>query len=235
MFVPLYDHNPLEHIPRPFVNWTIIAVTCLVYVVFQSDLVVEAYYAAAFGLGLTPAYLLDGLPPPEEAALVPEGATLVTYALVHGDAWHLLGNMLFLWVFGDNVEDAVGHGRYLLFYMATAAAGGLLHAAMLPHSDTLLIGASGAVAGVVGAYLMLHPRTKLWILVLGRIPLRLTARWPLVFWVLLQIVSAVTTVDEAVAWWAHVGGLAAGIGLIVVMRRPGVQLFDRDMPAQGTT
>lgn len=235
MFVPIYDHNPLEHIPRPFVNWSIIAVTCLVYFVFQSDLVVEAYYAAAFGLGLTPAYLFDGLPAPEGVTLVPEGATLVTYALVHGDLWHLLGNMLFLWVFGDNVEDAVGHGRYLLFYVATAAAGGLVHAAMLPQSDTLLIGASGAVAGVVGAYLMLHPRTKLWILVLGRIPLRLTARWPLVFWVLLQIVSAVTTADEAVAWWAHVGGLAAGIGLIVVMRRPGVPLFDRNMPIEGAT
>ncbi|WP_181704561.1 rhomboid family intramembrane serine protease [Chthonobacter rhizosphaerae] len=235
MFVPLYDHNPLEHIPRPFVNWSIIAVTCLVYFVFQSDMVVEAYYAAAFGLGLTPLYLFDGLPAPEGLDLVPEWTTVATYALVHGDVWHLLGNMVFLWVFGDNVEDAVGHRRYLAFYVLTAAAGGLTHAAMMPHSDTLLVGASGAVAGVVGAYLMLHPRTKLWILVLGRIPLRLTARWPLALWVAIQVVSAVTTEEEAVAWWAHVGGLVAGVLLILVMRRPGVPLFDRNLVAQAPT
>jgi membrane associated rhomboid family serine protease len=235
MFVPLYDHNPLEHIPRPYVNWLLIAVTSLVYLVFESGLVIDAYYATALGLGLTPAYLFDGLPPPPDMELVPEWTTVLTYAFVHGDVWHLLGNMVFLWVFGDNVEDAMGHLKYLAFYLICAAAGGLAHAALLPGSDGPLVGASGAVAGVVAAYLMLHPRTKLWILVLYRIPVRLSARWPLAFWVVLQFVSVFGAEEDEVAWWAHIGGLAAGALLILVMRRPGVRLFDRDLAPEGGT
>ncbi len=148
---------------------------------------------------------------------------------MHADVWHLLGNMVFLWVFGDNVEDAVGHLRYLLFYFACAAAGAALHAVMLPGSDGPLIGASGAIAGVVGAYLVLHPRTKLWILAFGRIPLRITARWPLILWVLLQVVSVFGAAEDEVAWWAHLGGLLAGVLLILVLRLPGVPLFDRNL------
>ena len=235
MFVPLYDHNPLEHIPRPYVNWALIGLSVFVYLVFQSGFVVDAFLATAFGLGLTPVFLLDGLPPPPDMHLVPEWATLVTYAFVHGDLWHLAGNMVFLWVFGDNVEDALGHGRYLVFYLATAAAGGLAHAAMMPLAHGPLVGASGAVAGVVAAYLMLHPRTKLWILVLGRIPLRLTARWPLAFWVALQGISVLWPSDDGIAWWAHIGGLVAGAVLVMVLRRPGVPLFDRNLPVGRST
>ncbi len=235
MFVPLYDHNPLEYIRRPFVNWALIAVTVFIYVVFESGLVIDAYYATALGLGLTPAYLLDGLPPPPDMTLVPEWLTPVSYAFVHGDMWHLAGNMVFLWVFGDNVEDAVGHVKYLLFYAATAVAGGLLHAVMLASAGGPLIGASGAVAGIVAAYLILHPRTKLWILVLWRIPLRISARWPLLLWVALQVLSLFGTAEGDIAWWAHIGGLGAGALLILVLRRPGVALFDRDLVAQGKT
>lgn len=233
MFVPLYDHNPLEHIPRPYVNWAIIAITVLVYLVFESGVVIDAFYATAFGLGVTPLFLLDGLPPPPDMQLVPEWATLVTYSLVHGDLWHLLGNMVFLWVFGDNVEDAVGHFRYLLFYVLCGVAGGLAHSLMLADSDGPLVGASGAVAGVVAAYLMLHPHTKLWILAFGRVPLRLTARWPLIAWVVLQFVSVLSPDDGQIGWWAHIGGLAAGAVLILFLRRPGVALFDRDIVAEG--
>lgn len=229
MFVPLYDHNPLEHIPRPYVNWTILAVTIGLWVLFQSEWIAPAFYASAIGLGLTPVYLLDGLPPPPGYGLVPEWATPATYALVHGDVWHLLGNMVFLWVFGDNVEDAVGHARYLAFYVLSAVAGGLAHALMMPGSDVPLVGASGAVAGVVAAYLMLHPHVRLWVLVLGRIPLRLAARWPLMLWVGTQFVSVLAPDEGEIAWWAHIGGLAAGAVLILVLRRPDVPLFDRDM------
>ncbi len=228
MFVPLYDHNPLEQIRRPYVNWALILVTGLAWLLFESDGVFHTFEAAAYGFGMTPVLLLDGLPSPEGIPL-PEWTTLVTYAFVHADVWHLLGNMVFLWVFGDNVEDAVGHLRYLVFYFACAAAGAALHAVMLPASDGPLIGASGAVAGVVGAYLVLHPRTKLWILAFGRIPLRITARWPLLAWVLLQFASVFTAADDEVAWWAHVGGLAAGVALILVLRLPGVPLFDRNL------
>jgi membrane associated rhomboid family serine protease len=228
MFVPLYDHNPLEHIPRPFVNWALITLNVLVFVIFESGLVVDGFLATVWGLGLTPVLLLDGLPPPPDIALVPEWATLVTYSFVHADLWHLGGNLLFLWVFGDNVEDALGHLKYLVFYLACAAAGGFLHAVMMSGSDGPLVGASGAVAGVVAAYLMLHPRVKLWILVLGRIPLRIPAVWPLAAWVAYQFISPLLMAEDQIAWWAHIGGLVAGAALVTVLRRPGVALFDRD-------
>jgi membrane associated rhomboid family serine protease len=95
------------------------------------------------------------------------------------------------------------------------------------NSNIPLIGASGSVAGIVAAYLMLHPKVKIWVLALWRIPLKISAMWALGFWVLLQLFSAFTTSGEGIAWWAHVGGLAAGAVLILFMRRPGVQLFDQ--------
>jgi membrane associated rhomboid family serine protease len=139
--------------------------------------------------------------------------------------------MAFLWVFGDNVEDALGHIRYLLFYIACAAAAAFTHALINPVSPYPLIGASGAVAGIVGAYLVLHPRAKLWILAFGRIPLRLSARWVLGGWALFQVFNIIIAVpEEAIAWWAHLGGMVAGALLIIVLRRRGVALFDRRTP-----
>ena len=93
----------------------------------------------------------------------------------HGDILHLVGNMLFLWVFGDNVEDAMGHVRFLIFYLACGVFAGLIHAWMVPDTDSPLIGASGAVAGVIAAYLMLHPRVSVWVLAFKVIPLRISA------------------------------------------------------------
>src|SRR5690606_1926860 len=135
----------------------------------------------------------------------------------------------FLWVFGDNVEDAVGHWRFLLFYLLCAVGAGLAHALMVPDSPSPLVGASGAVAGIVAAYLILHPRVKIWVLAFGRLPLRLSALWVLGFWVLVQVWSVVMMGDGNVAWWAHIGGLASGALLILVLRRPGVHLFDRGL------
>jgi membrane associated rhomboid family serine protease len=146
---------------------------------------------------------------------------------VHGNLWHLLGNMLFLWVFGDNVEDAMGHWRFLFFYIICGVFAALTHVMIQPGSNIPMIGASGAVAGIVAAYLMLHPKVKIWVLALWPIPFKLSAMWVLGFWVLLQLFSALTSSGEGIAWWAHVGGLAAGAVLILFMRRPGVQLFDQ--------
>ncbi len=233
MFVPLYDHNPLEHIPRPYGNWSLIGLTVAVWLVLESGLVIDAYLATVWGFGLTPVFFLDGLPLPPEIALLPEWARPVSYAFVHADVWHLAGNMLFLWVFGDNVEDAMGHARYLFFYLLCAAVAGVMHVVMLPASGGPLVGASGAVAGVVVAYLVLHPRVKLWILLLGRIPLRITAAWPLALWVAWQFVSAFSESLEPIAWWAHIGGMIAGAVFVVILRRPGVPLFDRGLEPGG--
>jgi membrane associated rhomboid family serine protease len=158
---------------------------------------------------------------------IPEALTLITYQFLHGSPLHLIGNMLFLWVFGDNIEDAMGHVRFLVFYLLCGVAGGLAHAVMTPASDIPLIGASGAVAGVISAYLILHPRVRVWVLAFRFIPLKISAAWALGAWIATQFVMLAIPDETPVAWWAHIGGILAGAFLIVFMRRPGVPLFDQ--------
>lgn len=228
MFIPIHDHNPLEQIRYQYMTVSIIAVTVVIFVVFQSGIVFDAQQASAISLGLIPAVLNDYVELPTEFAFLPEKATLFTYAFVHGDWMHLFGNMLFVWVFGDNVEDAVGHWKFLAFYLLSAAGGAVAHMLIAPASEVPLIGASGAVSGIVAAYLMLHPKVRIWVLVLGGIPLPISAMWVLGFWIAVQVINVLAAdPGSEIAWWAHIGGLVTGAALIMVMRRPGVVLFDK--------
>ncbi len=231
MFIPLRDDNSLKSIPFQYVTVGLIAVNILVFLLEVSGL----SHAAVASFAVTPRELLGGtalLAPSsfsEDGYAIGEEATLLTYMFFHADVFHLVGNMLFLWVFGDNVEDAMGHLRFLVFYLACGVFAALFHAWMLPDSDLPLIGASGAVAGVIAAYLMLHPRVGVWVLAFKVIPLRITAGLALGIWIALQIVMVAMPDMGPVAWWAHIGGLIAGAVLILFMRRPGVPLFDRGM------
>ncbi len=227
MFLPLYDHNERVHIPFPFVNIAIIAANMLIFVFYEGVGDNVAVGASSYSFGLIPAVLFDFRDLEPQLQVLPEWTSVVTYAFFHGSLMHLAGNMLFLWVFGDNVEDALGHARYLLFYLLCSAAGGFAYAIVDVWSDVPLIGASGAVSGVVAAYLMLHPSVKVWVLALGRIPLRLQAVWLLGAWILYQIYNVIASSDSQVAFIAHVGGLAAGAVLVIFLRRKGVPLFDR--------
>lgn len=231
MFIPLSDDNALRHLHFQYVTVSLIVINVLVYVFFVSGVFGDALEATAYSFGVVPAVYNDYAILPDEYDVVPPWATLITYQFVHGGFLHLVGNMLFLWVFGDNVEDALGHFRFLVFYLLCGVAAAMVHDLVQPTSEVPLVGASGAVSGVIAAYLMLHPRVRVWVLVLWRLPLRLRAVWVLSFWVLLQFAMLVGTDEEDnTAWWAHVGGLAAGAVLVLVMRRPGVVLFDRDLP-----
>jgi membrane associated rhomboid family serine protease len=232
LFIPLRDDNSLKSIPFQYVTVSLIAVNILVFILEVSGL----SHAAVASFAVTPRELLgvgtDLLAPSsysEEGYAIGEEATLLTYMFFHADVFHLVGNMLFLWVFGDNVEDAMGHLRFLFFYLACGVFAALFHAWMLPDSDLPLIGASGAVAGVIAAYLMLHPRVGVWVLAFKVIPLRITAGLALGIWIALQVVMVAMPDMGPVAWWAHIGGLIAGAVLILFMRRPGVPLFDRGM------
>ena len=129
----------------------------------------------------------------------------------------------------NNIEDAIGHLKFLVFYLLCGMAGGLAHSLMLPSSPLPLIGASGAVAGVIAAYLILHPRVLVWVLAFRFIPLRISAAWVLGIGVATQFLMVVLNPSDQVAWWAHIGGMVAGAVLIVFMRRPGVALFDRGL------
>ena len=233
MFIPIYDRNPLKSIPFQYVTVTIIALNIATYLLFLAGLIPFSTDGQV-SFALVPSELLTQDPfQPTNVMVsagsfpVPARATLVSYMFLHSNLIHLTGNMLFLWVFGDNVEDAMGHIRFIMFYVMCGIFAGLVHAWVLPHSEIPLIGASGAVAGVIAAYLILHPRVKIWVLALWRIPLRISAAWALGFWVLLQLFNAFSAIDDNIAWWAHVGGLAAGGVLILFMRRPGVRLFDK--------
>jgi membrane associated rhomboid family serine protease len=227
MFIPLHDANNLKHIRAQYVTLTLIALNVAVYLGVNLDLVSGAYEAAVFSFGYIPAVVNDLVELPPARVIIPEEFSLVSYAFLHGDFMHLASNMLFLWVFGDNVEDALGHFRFLAFYLLCAIAGALAHGFLVPDSTAPLIGASGAISGVIGAYLMLHPKVRIWVLAFGRIPLRLPAAIPLLFWIGYQLAAVFLMADEGVSWAAHVGGFAAGVILVVLLKRRGVPLFDR--------
>jgi membrane associated rhomboid family serine protease len=227
VFVPIHDDNPLRRIQRPFVTWGIIAVTCLAYVASATGSGERALASFAiiprelFGMGLW-----GGAAPGGRGLIqVPERYTLVTYMFMHGDVFHLIGNMAFLWVFGDNIEDALGHWRFAAFYLLCGIAGGFAHALMNPASPVALIGASGAVAGIVVAYLILYPRVRVWVLLLRVIPLRITAAFALGLWVLSQFAMGLlpyiwpSAEIDPVSWWAHIGGIIAGGILVLVLRQ----------------
>jgi len=229
VFIPVYDQNPLRSIHFQVVTVSLIAINIVIFILQVTALPLQV----VLGFALVPADLVGmgaavpGAAPSVGEIAIPERLTLLSYMFFHGDILHLAGNMLFLWVFGDNVEDAFGHFRFLIFYLACGVAGGLAHALMMPNSELPLIGASGAVAGVIAAYLMLHPRVRIWVLVMRFIPIRISAAFALGAWVVTQLVMAVLPQVGPVAWWAHVGGLAAGAVLVIFMRRSGVPLFDR--------
>jgi membrane associated rhomboid family serine protease len=229
VFIPLRDENSLKSIPFQYVTVSLIALNVLVFIFEVSGLDQSA--VATFGV--TPSQIfgtsLIAAPdaPLTETSPLAAGTTLITYMFFHADVFHLFFNMLFLWVFGDNVEDAMGHVRFLIFYFACGVFAGLFHAWMQPDSQLPLIGASGAVAGVIAAYLMLHPHVGVWVLAFKIIPLRITAGLALGIWIALQIAMVALGDVGPTAWWAHIGGLIAGAVLVLFLRRPGVPLFDR--------
>jgi len=227
MFIPIYDSNRLRYIRFQYVTIGLIAVNVLVFLygwaVGETGAIVSSF---ELSYGFIPAVANGHVDLPPVYVAVPGWLNFVTYSFLHLDFWHLLGNMLFLWVFGDNVEDAFGHFRFLLFYLASAAAGAFAHALIAPTSEATLVGASGSVSAVVAAYLMLHPRVWVWVLVLGRIPLPLPAYIVLAAWIGLQFFMLVTGAAD-VSYAAHVGGIVAGALLTLVLRRSGVPLFDR--------
>jgi membrane associated rhomboid family serine protease len=223
MFIPLHDGVPLVYLRRPVVNYALIAANILIYVVVTYGPVDTQRIDLA--LGVIPAVFFDHAVLAKGLALVPNWMTLFTGMFLHGSWLHLGGNLLFLWVFGDNVEDAMGSMRYLAFYIASGVAGALLYAVMAPTSQAPLIGASGGIAGVIAAYLILYPRARVFGLAFTYIPLRVPAAWILGAWFLLQIFSALTAKESEVGWWAHVGGFAFGAVTVPLVRRRDVVLF----------
>jgi membrane associated rhomboid family serine protease len=219
--LPLYDDNPTTI--TPFVTWTMIALCTLVFL-WQASLTPGEEKAVAYALGLVPAVLFGFAELPPGLAVVPPEATLVTSMFLHGGWMHLFGNMLFLWIFGNNIEEALGHGRFLVFYLVCGIAAALGQALSAPAAATPMIGASGAIAGVLGAYLILYPyanvRTFVWVIVFVRL-VNVPAWIILGLWFAMQVLGGLATPQAGggVAFWAHVAGFVAGIVLLAILRR----------------
>ena len=235
MFLPIRDDNP--HTITPYVNYGLIAACALAFL-WQLSLGEESGQAAVLAFGLIPGRLFGTITLESNPSSVPAILTIFTSMFLHGGWMHFLGNMLYLWIFGDNIEASLGHKRYLAFYLLCGVAAALGQSIAVPSSDIPMIGASGAIAGVLGAYLLLYPRAKVLVLIpLGIFSqlVRIPALFVLGFWFLLQFVqqamtSAVAGGQGGVAYWAHIGGFVAGAILILLMRRRGIGLFHRAQP-----
>jgi membrane associated rhomboid family serine protease len=226
MFLPLHDTNPVRHIRFPYVTYGLIAINLLVFVVQLAHGSGRSFDEFAITFAAVPVYFGNPLAPDRLAGL-PDALTLFTYAFLHADWLHVLTNMLFLWVFGDNIEDALGHVKFTLFYLACAALSALVFFAFAGENGGWLIGASGAVAGVMGAYIVLYPHARVFVLfqIVIPIPLPVPALWMLGFWAAMQVFYLVVGDTSPVAWSAHLGGLAIGAILCIPLRRRGVVLF----------
>jgi len=229
MLFPIGDDNRNRQIV-PLINYALIAINVLV---FFRQLVDPAF---TYGYSVVPAEITSGRDIVEVVRVggvelrlfsgpSPIYLTLVSAMFMHGDWGHLLGNMLYLWIFGDNIEDRLGHIRYVLFYLACGLLASFTHIYFGPRSVIPSLGASGAIAGVLGAYLILYPKQVIRVFQFGRI-VELPAIMVIGFWGLLQFLNGFGSIGSTgesggVAYMAHIGGFVAGIALIFLFRQPG--------------
>ena len=233
--IPLRDTAPRHRFPA--VNIVLIMVNVAVFI-FQQYLEPAQMYHFIYTYGTVPAELTGGLaqfirngfPLP---LLLTTTFPLLTANFLHGGWLHLIGNMVYLWVFGDNVEGSLGHLRYLVIYLVMGAGSQLFHVFSNPAGTIPLVGASGAIAGVLGAYFILYPRSR----VLTLIPLgffitfaQIPAVIFLAFWFILQLINAaaqgLAMGVQPVAWWAHVGGFIIGVVVGVIQSKAKVESYE---------
>jgi membrane associated rhomboid family serine protease len=223
---PLSDDNPREG--PATVTWSLIG-ACVAVFLWQLSLG-QAGDVAIYGFGMIPARLFGGAELSAAIPTVSPPLTIVTSMFMHGGFLHLGGNMLYLWIFGDNVEDSMGHFRFLVFYIVCGVIAALAQAWADPASTIPLVGASGAISGVLGAYILLHPRAMvrtLVILVIFITIVNIPAVVVLGIWFAMQFLSAAAmpTGGGGVAFWAHVGGFIAGMVLVFPFKRRTVLLL----------
>jgi membrane associated rhomboid family serine protease len=221
--IPLYDLNPTRRLPLVTVG--LIVVNAIVYLL---ELLVgaqgpHALQELVYRAGLVPVELLHGAQPNLPTPLVPPAATLLTSMFMHGSFLHIAGNMLYLWIFGDNVEDQIGPIKFVFFYLLAGVAAAGLQVLMSPESTTPMVGASGAIAGVLGAYLVCWPSARVRTLVFLGYFARMTelpASLVLGFWFVLQLIEMALGSQNGVAVAAHVGGFVFGALVALTLIRP---------------
>jgi membrane associated rhomboid family serine protease len=215
--LPLYDDNPTKR--PPVATWFLIGL-CIGAFCWELG---QNQRHVFLSFGMIPAVLFGSAELAPALRVVPPWASLLTSMFLHGGWFHLIGNMVFLWIFGNNVEDALGRGRYLLLYLGSGVAAGVCQALSDPADAAPMVGASGAIAGVLGAYLLLYPWSQvhvfLWIVIFFRI--FTVPAWILLgLWFAMQLLSGLARPagSPGVAFWAHVGGFVSGLVLVVLLR-----------------
>jgi rhomboid family protein len=239
--IPIGDENPTPG--TPWMTWLLIGVTVAVWLLVQGAGSPDVVAISVCNLGLVPGELTHRAPLGLGVPLGPGMACVVdnepinwftplSSIFLHGGWGHLLGNMLFFWVFGNNIEDSMGPGRFLVFYLSCGLIAAAAHILSDPASPVPTVGASGAISGIMGAYLVLYPRVRVKMLFVFIIFFRVFAipAWMvLIWWFLLQVVTGLPSlsamrpdVSGGVAVWAHVGGFVAGVALIKLFENPAV-------------
>jgi len=223
---PIHDDNPTRI--TPYVTYVLLSACVLVFI-WQISLG-DAAQQAVYSFGVIPSVLFASKSLPVELEILPAWLTIFTSMFLHGGWMHLIGNMLYLWVFGNNVEDAMGHRRFIVFYLACGLLAALTQAVLNPDSEIPMIGASGAISGVLGAYLLLHPRARILVVIPIIIVVYtpwIAAYWVLGFWFVLQLINSLISASDTggVAYGAHLGGFVAGMLLIPLFKYRNVPLF----------
>jgi len=231
---PLSDENP--HFLTPYATYALIALNVLAWA-FLQGLGTEPRLAASIcTLGLVPGELLQTLAAGTRLEVGPDifcvlsgspnWLTSLSHMFLHGGWLHIIGNMWFLWIFGNNVEDSMGHGRFVAFYLLCGFAAAALQIYANPQSGIPMVGASGAIGGVMGAYVLLYPKVKVnMLLFLGfyATTFAIPAYWMLGYWFVAQLIGGIGAIGAhggGVAFWAHVGGFIAGALLVLAFRDP---------------
>lgn len=215
-FLPVHSDQTIRHIAAPYLTWGTILVCVAAHVAMLGQPVYETA-RILYRFGFIAGSLFGSLPQEALPFAVPQTGTLVTYAFMHGSNGHLIGNMVVLFVFGGVVEDRFGHARFAALYLGAAIVGALAEGLADPDSGRVLIGASGAVAGVLGAYILLFPKARITLLLPIFLPLRLPA-WAIIGAWLLYDIAMLAWGEGTVAWLAHVAGFAAGAAAALWLR-----------------
>ncbi|MDH4222426.1 MAG: rhomboid family intramembrane serine protease [candidate division Zixibacteria bacterium] len=219
--IPLRDNIPSQK--KPIVTTIILSINILVFF-YQLSLGAD-FEGFILKYGAIPDQIMHGERVTPYSTF-PFTLTLFTAMFLHGGLWHLLGNMLYLWIFGDNIEERLGHLRFLILYIVSGLAASFAHIFMSPNSQLPMVGASGAIAGILGAYMIEFPYAKILTLVFFGFFIRVVsipAFFVLGFWFILQLIYASTTLGVSggggIAWFAHIGGFLAGIILFRLLRK----------------
>ena len=219
-FFPISDDN--HSTTRPYVCYCLIALCSFIFL-WQSTLPINLYNEAINNFGVIPVAVLG-----EKESYINPYLTIFTSMFMHGSWMHLISNMVFLWIFGDNIEDSMGHKKFIVFYFLSGICAALLQAIIDPSSDIPMIGASGAIAGVLGAYLVLHPKANVnvlfWLFIFITV-IKVPAFIVLSIWIISQFFSASVGSEGGVAYFAHIGGFIAGAFLISFFKDSHIRLF----------